>query len=186
MKWKRSGARSPASFHHFPYSSRIGRTFLGVSRSFANSRYFAPSGFPLENELKPEPIEKGKEIWGGELIWELLAGAPRLNEWACFHPESKTLVVADLLFNCRPSDLPGRVFFAIAGIRGWPGNCRLFRMCIRDQKALKSSLKRILAWDFERVIVAHGAPIEKDSKRVFTAAVQRAFPSMNLTETEQE
>jgi glyoxylase-like metal-dependent hydrolase (beta-lactamase superfamily II) len=158
---------------------------LAAMTQFANSRYFAPSGFPLENELKPEPIEKGKEIWGGELIWELLAGAPRLNEWVCFHPESKTLVVADLLFNCRPNDFPGRVFFAVAGIRGWPGNCRLFRMCIRDRKALESSLKRVLAWDFERVIVAHGPPIEKDSKRVFTAAIRRAFPSMNLTDTEQ-
>jgi hypothetical protein len=155
---------------------------MAAMTQFANSRYFAPSGFPLENELKPEPIERGKEIWGDELIWELLAGAPRLNEWVCFHPESKTLVVADLLFNCRPNDFPGRVFFAFAGIRGWPGNCRLFRMCIRNRQALESSLNRVLCWDFERVVVAHGETIEKDAKHVFTAAIRRAFPWMKLND----
>lgn len=158
---------------------------LAAMTQFAGCRYFSPSGFPLENKLKPEPIEKGIEIWGDELVWELLAGAPRLNEWICFHPESKTLVVADLLFNCRPNDFAGKVFFALAGNRGWPGNCRLFRMCIRDRKDLESSINRVLSWDFERVIVAHGLPIEEDAKLVFTAAMRRAFPWMKLTDTEQ-
>lgn len=158
---------------------------LETMAQFAEARYFAPSGFPLNIELKTEPIENGKEIWGDELIWELLAGIPRLNEWVCFHPESKTLVVADLLFNCRPENFAGRVFFALAGNRGWPGNCRLFRMCIRDRNALESSLRRVLSWDFERVIVAHGHPIEEDAKGVFTAAMRRAFPWMKLTGTEQ-
>jgi hypothetical protein len=151
---------------------------------FAHCRYFAPSGFPLEKALKPEPIENGKEIWGDELRWELLAGAPRLNEWACFHPASKTLVVADLLFNCRPDDFIGKVFFAVAGIRGWPGNCRLFRLCIRDRGALESSINRVLAWDFDRLIVAHGTPVERNAKHVFTAAIRRAFPWMKLNNNE--
>lgn len=157
---------------------------LEAMKQFVDSRYFAPSGFPFEDLLKPEPIENGEDVWGDELIWELLAGAPRLNEWVCFHPESKTLVVADLLFNCRSDDFPGKVFFAAAGIRGWPGNCRLFRMCIRDRKAFESSLNRVLAWDFERVIVAHGPPIVKDSKRIFTAAIRRAFPWMQFDDKE--
>lgn len=148
---------------------------------FSDARYFAPAGFPLEKALKPEPIENGEEIWGDELRWQLLAGVPRLNEWSCFHPESKTLVVADLLFSGRPNDLSGKVFFAFTGIRGWPGNCRLFRMCIRDRKALETSINRVLGWDFERVIVAHGPPIKKDAKRVFTDAMRRAFPWMTLS-----
>jgi hypothetical protein len=78
---------------------------LAARKQFADARFFAPEGFPLKYELKPEPIEKGREIWGNELRWELLAGAPRLNEWVCFHPESKTLVAADLLFSCRPPRL---------------------------------------------------------------------------------
>jgi len=117
-------------------------TFASAAdKYFPDAQYFAPTGFPLADELNPEPIEKGNEIWGNELVWELIAGAPRLNEWVCFHPKSRTLVIADLLFNCKPTDLAGKFFFACAGIRGWPGNCRLFRMFIRDREALAASIK---------------------------------------------
>lgn len=156
-------------------------TYAEVGRSaFPDARYFAPQGFPLAKQLNAESIEDDEAVWCKELLWVLLEGVPSLNEWACFHPESKTFVVADLLFNCKPDDWRGKAFFAFAGIRGWPGNCRLFRLCIRDKKALEASIQKILAWDFNRVIVAHGDPIETDAKRIFIDAIQRGFPWMNL------
>jgi len=40
-----------------------------------------------------------------------------------------------------------------------------------DKKAARASLRRILRWDFERVIVAHGDLIEADSHN----AVEKAW-----------
>ncbi|MEM1221307.1 MAG: hypothetical protein AAGH40_00980 [Verrucomicrobiota bacterium] len=158
-------------------------TFAEIGRSaFPDARYFAPKRFPLAAKLNAESIEEGEAIWGKELLWLPLDGVPTLNEWVCYHPESKTLVVADLLFNCKPDDLVGKAFFALAGIRGWPGNGRLFRICVRDRKALETSIQKILAWDFDRLIVAHGDPIEDDAKAIFIRAIQRGFPWMNLEE----
>lgn len=156
-------------------------TYAEVGRNaFPDARYFAPEGFPLAEKLKPESIENGAELWDEELEWVRLDGAPTLNEWACFHPESKTLVIADLLFNCKPNDLASKVFFAFAGIRGWPGNSRLFRLCIRDRNAFQASIQKIISWDFQRIIVAHGDAILENAKAVFISAIQRAFPWMNL------
>jgi hypothetical protein len=156
-------------------------TFAETGRAmFPEASYFAPAGFPLKEKLKAKPIEAGKEIWGDELIWIPLEGVPGLEEWACYHPESRTLVLADLLFNCRPTDWRGKVFFGLAGIRGWPGNCRLFRMFIRDREKLEQSIRALCTLDFDRLIVAHGEPINRDAKAVFRSAIQRAFPWMNL------
>lgn len=150
------------------------------SAMFPQARYFAPNGFPHRQQLKAEAIENGQDIWGNELVWIPIDGVPRINEWACFHPQSKTLVLADLIFNCRPTDFRGKLFFALAGIRGWPGNCRLFRMLIRNRNQFEQSIRAILALDFERLVVAHGDPVEEDAKEVFTSAVKRAFPWMKL------
>jgi len=151
----------------------------GIS-AFPYVPYFTPSGFPRKEKLKAKTIEEGRKIWGDELIFIPLEGVPRLNEWSCYHPASKTLVLADLIFNCEPSDFKEKLFFAFAGIRGWPGNCRLFRLCIRDRGKLENSIRTVLSFEFERVIVAHGKPIEEDAKAVLRLALKRAFPWMNI------
>jgi hypothetical protein len=45
------------------------------------------------------------------------------------------------------------------------------RFVIRDKEAFKRSLKALLALDFERLVVAHSEPIEKDAKRIVEQAV---------------
>ncbi len=45
----------------------------------------------------------------------------------------------------------------------------MLRLSIRDKSALRKSIDRILAWDFDRVIVTHGDVLEcggQDSLRL--------------------
>jgi hypothetical protein len=42
----------------------------------------------------------------------------------------------------------------------------------RDRKAARDSLRRILRWDFQRVILAHGDLIEADARQVVEKAWQ--------------
>ena len=46
---------------------------------------------------------------------------------------------------------------------------RLFML--RDKAAFENSLKVLLALDFERLVVAHSEPIERDAKRVVEEAL---------------
>ena len=51
------------------------------------------------------------------------------------------------------------------------GPHRIVRFAIRDRAAARRSLERILAWDFERVVVSHGEVLETGGKR----AVEEGF-----------
>ena len=95
-----------------------------------------------------------------------VAGMPSINEHAFYHPESKTLVIADLLFNLPDSVGAFTLGFLglISGIQKHPGNSRMFRLAIKDRNAFEQSLQQILALDFQQIIVAHGEPITTDAK----------------------
>jgi hypothetical protein len=57
-----------------------------------------------------------------------------------------------------------RLLFRFAG--AYPGvrASRLFRALIRDRQAFLRSLDRILACDFDRVVMSHGSIIEQGGK----------------------
>ena len=96
-------------------------------------------------------------------------GMPKIQERVMFHRASKTLIVADLLFNLQAEAGRWTLGFmrAMAGIREYPGMSRLFRFCIKDRSAFAASMREIAALDFERIVVAHGEPIVEDANRQF-------------------
>jgi hypothetical protein len=106
--------------------------------------------------------------WAGILEQHLVRGMPRMNEVVFFHPSSRSLILADLAFNFGPD---GSLWFAwfmrLYGAWGRFGPTPLERALMRDRAAVRASLDRILAWDFDRIIVGHGRNVETGGKRVF-------------------
>jgi len=47
----------------------------------------------------------------------------------------------------------------------------------KDRQAASRSLRRILSWDFDRIIIAHGDLIEKDAKEVALQAWRQPLAS---------
>ncbi|HYC57853.1 MAG TPA: DUF4336 domain-containing protein [Candidatus Binatia bacterium] len=109
--------------------------------------------------------------WSPELEHEVVAGFPAMNEVVFFHPSSRTLITADLLFHAG-SDTPWLTWAAltIAGVRGEYGTTWLEWLLLRDRAAARDSLHRILEWDFERVILSHGRILETGGRRVLRSA----------------
>lgn len=128
--------------------------------------YLVPPGFPLTDKLKGQPLDPPPAEWGDDVNVIRIGGMPKINEFAFFHPESKSLIVADLLFNIPDSAGAFTHGFLrlISGIKSHPGNSRMFRFMIKDRDAFEESLQHILELDFERIIVAHGEPIEANAK----------------------
>ena len=89
-------------------------------------------------------------------------GQPWINETAFLHRPSGTLLLADLAFHY-PGERAGRVGWMrrILGTYDRFGPSRLERLAVRDRAAMRRSIDAILAWDFERVIVAHGKILER-------------------------
>jgi hypothetical protein len=59
---------------------------------------------------------------------------------------------------------PTRVLMKLLRSYGRLGPTKLDPLLIRDRRAARGSLERILAWDFDRVIVAHGDVQESGGK----------------------
>jgi hypothetical protein len=100
---------------------------------------------------------------------------PQIQEHAFFHRPSKTLIVADLMFNLPPNVGAWTQLFlrAAAGIRDYPGMSRLFRFMIKDRAEFVSSIGRIADLDFDKVVVTHGVPILEDAKSRFLSILAK-------------
>jgi hypothetical protein len=55
-----------------------------------------------------------------------------------------------------------------------PGISRSFRVMVKDEAALKQSIAHMMTWDFDRLIVGHGAPILTGAKARLSAALAEA------------
>ncbi len=107
--------------------------------------------------------------WEGQLEQCFVEGFPLINEVVFFHPASRTLLACDLAFQASP-ELPTstRAFLRLAGVRGF-GPTHLERLLLRDRSAARRSFERVLAWDFDRVVVAHGGVLERGGREALRA-----------------
>ena len=134
--------------------------------AFPKVPYYAPPG--LADKLGAIALGTTSEPWAGELEMVRIEGAPSVQEHVFFHHASRTLIVADLVFNLDPN-ITGwtRFFFRwVAGLKRLRGMSRMFRLMIRDRTAFTASVRRMMEWDFDRVIVGHGDVIETGGKQV--------------------
>jgi hypothetical protein len=138
--------------------------------------YLAPEGFSKYSGVDTEPLSPPPEQWASDLEVLEVAGMPRVREHVMFHRPSGTLIVADLLFNFgRGGSLWTRLFARyVMRLKNFIGMSPFFRLMIRDRQAFRRSMATMMAWDFDRVIVAHGGMIERGGKarlrEVLTAA----------------
>ncbi len=121
----------------------------GVERKRPDLVYTAVLG----DEAPPE--------WRGQVDQVFFAGRPYENEVVFFHRASRTLILCDLAFNFGPTGaLATRWLMRLIRSYGRFGPSTLDPWLIKDRAAACASLERILAWDFDRVIVAHGDVLE--------------------------
>ncbi|MBW4529910.1 MAG: DUF4336 domain-containing protein [Aphanothece saxicola GSE-SYN-MK-01-06B] len=123
-------------------------------------------------------IAAGSSPWPGILICSLSGlktlgpfGPSPLNEFAFCHVPSKTIVLTDSAFNFDIS-FPWLTRFTTRVAGGY--NCLeptiLERLASTDKDSLRKSIQVVLSWDFDRVIVAHGAVVEFGGKAKLASA----------------
>ncbi len=142
--------------------------------SFPDAVYLAPEGFSKLAGVATGPLLPAPPEWGDEIEVKRVEGVPGMEEHAVFHRPSRTLIVADLLFNFGP-DAPAWTRFLMllaVGKKHDPGMARSVRMTVKDDAALRRSLAEIESWDFDRIIVGHGDIVETDGKRKYTDALR--------------
>jgi hypothetical protein len=116
-------------------------------------------GYPWDDEIETLPIH-------GDYMTEVVF----------FHRASRTLVLTDLIENFEPSKLPGvflRLITRLGGVQDPDGQMpRDMRMTYRRQKkALRAAVEKMIGWNPERIILAHGRCYDRDG----AAELKRAF-----------
>lgn len=154
---------------HDTYAADGQKTFPGLP-------FLAPPGFTEVVKFPTLPLLPIPPEWADEVAVFPIAGAPMLKEHAFLHLPSRTLIVADLIFNFRPDERGWERFFHryVAGFRRYPGMSRIFKLCIKDKVAFEASMAAILAQDFDRIIVGHGEVIETNGKALLQRGLQDA------------
>lgn len=105
--------------------------------------------------------DEAPEEWRASVQQTFFRGRPYENEVVFLHRRSRTLILCDLAFNFGPrTAAPTRLLMKLLRSYGKFGPSTLDPLLIRDRKAARASLERILAWDFDRVVVAHGDVLE--------------------------
>ncbi len=160
---------APNGFHYLFLTAALERfpeAIPFLAEGVAEKLGGAPAG---ARTLTGEP----DALWKADLEHCEIPGAPKVNEIVFYHAASKTLVLTDLCFNFNPA--PGGwtgFFLRVFGAHGKLSVSRLMRSFLKDRTRLRSALDQILEWDFDRIIVTHGANIGSgaDAKKLFGEA----------------
>ncbi|MGA8477757.1 MAG: DUF4336 domain-containing protein [Chthoniobacterales bacterium] len=112
-------------------------------------------------------------LWAGDIDQLHVQGIGLfLDEIVFYHRHSRSLIVTDLLFNLSEKDAWITRALGSVVIGPFPG-CRfprLYRPAVTDRRRMRTSLERILDWDFDQIIVGHGAVVQNHGMEVFRTA----------------
>jgi len=105
--------------------------------------------------------------WRGEIDQIFSLGRPFENEVAFLHRASRTLILCDLAFNFGESAAPStRLIMKMMRSYGRLAPTKMDPLLVRDRKAARESLERILEWDFDRIVVSHGEVLERGGRQI--------------------
>jgi hypothetical protein len=153
------------------------RAIAQYIEAFPEARFFASPGLPERRpELRFSAVlgDRPRPEWEAELDQIATAGNVFFSEILFLHRASRTLVVADLIenFDERTASRFGRLLAALAGVPSRPVASPEFRLYTSDPEAAAESFRRARQWDFERIVLAHGALIEENAREVFSAVCE--------------
>lgn len=159
---------APSTVHHVFFSS--------AQRAFPAARTFAAPGLAAKrSDLKFDELlgDEAPPLWAGQME-QVVLGNRVMREVELFHRASRTLVAVDLVENFR-DETPGtdavlRALMRLLGMWGRPRPAPELRWLTRDRAAARRALERLLAWDFERAIIAHGELLECEPHRAIREA----------------
>jgi hypothetical protein len=160
---------APNSLHHL---------FLPEwKRAYPGAKVYAPPGLRKKRKDIVFDADLGRapsSDWVEEIDQVLMYGNLITTEVVFFHGKSGTVLFTDLI-----QQLPNNL------ISGWravvakldlmvgpePSVPRKFRAAFTNRRAARDSLAYILAWPAEKVLMAHGTPVENDAREY----LHRAF-----------
>jgi hypothetical protein len=137
-------------------------------RRYPHARVLGPPGLRQkrpELTLSASLDERLPDELSAALDVVRIAGAPKADEFAFFHRDSRTLIVTDLVFNVlRPRGLVANLVLFLEGVRGRLAPSPAWRFMVKDRALARASVERLLELPFETLVMAHGEIVREDAR----------------------
>lgn len=162
---------------HVVSPNKIHHLYMGEWQdAYPSAKLYASRGLPQKRkDLRFEATlgDAPAAAWAADIDQVEMGGSSAMNEIVFFHRQSRTAIFADLIENFRPG--------WFKGWKGWlarldgivmpnGGAPREWRFTFK-KKIARAALARILAWQPEQVVVAHGELTRSDG----AAFIRKSF-----------
>jgi len=160
---------APNSLHHLflvPWKSAYPEARVHAPPGLRKKRADIAFDADLEDRRGPD--------WGGDIDQVVIGGNLITTEVVFFHAKSGTVLFTDLLQQLAAGAHSGwRAAVAKLDLltEAEPSVPRKFRIAFTNRRIARAAAERVLAWPAEKVLMAHGTPVE-DGARPF---LRRAF-----------
>jgi hypothetical protein len=157
---------APNLFHHLHVR--------GWLDAFPSARFHGPKG--LESKRPDLQVHRvhgsASESGFSDTIDEISVAGFRLCESALFYRPAGVLLVADLVHNVgRPVGLWPQMYTRLMGFYDCVALSRMIRWTsFSDRKAARTSIDRLLALPFSRIVVGHGSTINEEARQALSEA----------------
>lgn len=145
---------APSNCHHLYFSS--------AQQAFPRARTFGTADVQRKREdLRFDEIigDEPASCWRGQMD-QVFVGNRVMREVDFFHRASRTLIAVDLVENFSDQTAGTnrvlRTMMMLLGMWARPRPAPELRWLTRDRERARQAIERILAWDFERAVIAHG------------------------------
>lgn len=160
---------SPNKLHHL---------FLSQwADAFPDADVYLPPGLAKRRpalRCTAELTDTPPPSWASSIDQVIVRGSLFMDEVLFFHRASRTCLVGDLIQKFDPTSLKRwqRYLMAADGMLGPRGSApREWRLSFVDRKAARAAVRRAIAWEPERLLIAHGVWVRDNA----TAVLRESF-----------
>jgi hypothetical protein len=163
---------------HIVSPNKIHHLFLKEwAERWPGARLYAPPGLATrkpELDFDAELDDAADPAWAGEIDQTIFRGSIAMEEVAFFHRPSRTAIFCDLVQRHDPARMKGvkGMLMRLDGLVGEAGSTpREWRASFLRRRPARASRARVLAWEPERLVIAHGGCAEQNATQILTRAL---------------
>jgi hypothetical protein len=162
---------------HLVSPNKIHHLFLGEWKErWPAARLYASPGLPpRRRDLSFDAMlgDEPEAAWAAAIDQVVFRGSFVMEEVIFFHRASRTAIFTDLIQRFPPSAGWRGLLLRLDGLVGPDGSTpREWRLTFLRRGALRRAKARVLAWNPERLVVAHGACALRDGREVIERALR--------------
>ena len=163
---------------HIVSPNKIHHLFLKEwAERWPDARLHAPPGLAKRKAKLHFDAELGDEAdpaWAADIDQVIFRGSIAMEEVAFFHRPSRTAIFCDLVQRHDPAQMKSLkgILMRLDGLVGEHGSTpREWRASFLRRRAARAARARMLAWEPERLLIAHGACAQHNAGQILARAL---------------